>query len=45
MLGAEVGMEAEPHFEFVNRFGRDARGEDLVESFEGVVVSLKPRLA
>src|SRR5207244_2560379 len=32
----------ESHFQFVNRFGRDARDEDLVEPFEGIVITLQP---
>src|SRR6266404_6675348 len=41
LLGAKVGVEAETHFQLVNRFGGEARDEDLVESFEGVVVALE----
>ena len=42
VFGAEVGVQAESHFQFVNRFGRDARDEDLVEPFEGIVITLEP---
>ena len=41
VLGAEMGVEAEGHFEFVNRLGGEAGGEDVVEAFEGVVMALE----
>ena len=42
VLGAEMGVEAEAHLEFVDGLGGDARGEDLVQAFEGVMVTLEP---
>ena len=42
MFGAEMGVEAEAHLELIDGFGGDARGEDLVQAFEGVVVTLEP---
>ena len=41
VLGAEVRVQAETHFQLVNRLGGDARGEDLVQPFEGIVVALE----
>src|SRR2546430_13997536 len=35
VLGAKMGVQAEAHFQFVNRLSREARGENLVEPFEG----------
>jgi hypothetical protein len=40
VLGAKVSVKAESHLEFVKRFARDARGENLVQAFERVMVAL-----
>src|SRR5258705_11840508 len=40
VFGAEGGMKAEGHFEFVKRFAGDARGENLVKGFETIMVAL-----
>ena len=42
VFGAEMGVEAEAHLEFIDGFGGDARGEDLVQALEGVMVTLEP---
>src|SRR6266702_3576809 len=42
MFGAKMRVEAEPHFEFVERLGSDARSENLVQPLQGVMVSLQP---
>ena len=42
VFGAEMRVEAEAHLEFVDGLGGDARGEDLVQAFEGVMVALEP---
>jgi hypothetical protein len=34
-------MAAEAHLEFINRLGGDSGGEDLVQSFEGVMITLE----
>jgi len=39
VFGAEVGVEAEGHFEFVKGFAGDARRENLVQAFESVMVA------
>jgi len=41
IFGAEVRVQTETHFELINRFGRDAGGKDLVQAFEGVVVTFE----
>ena len=41
MLGAVMGVEAESHLEFVDGFGGDARGEDLVKAFEGEMIAFE----
>ena len=42
VFGAEMRVEAEAHLEFIERLGGDARGEDLVQALEGVMVTLEP---
>ena len=42
VFGAEMGVQAESHLEFVDRFGRDSRSEDLVQALEGIMVTLEP---
>src|SRR6185437_8386383 len=42
VFGTEIRLQAEAHFEFVNRFGGDASGENLVETFERVMITLEP---
>jgi hypothetical protein len=42
VFGAEMRVEAKTHLEFVERLGGDARGEDLVQAFERVMVTLEP---
>ena len=41
VLRAQMGMEAEPHLEFVERFGGEACRENLVQPLEGVVKPLQ----
>jgi hypothetical protein len=40
MLGAEVRVIAKRHFQFVQRFASDTRGKNLVQTLEGVMVTL-----
>ena len=42
VFGAEMRVEAEAHLEFIEGLGGDARGENLVESLERVMVTLEP---
>ena len=42
VLGAVVGMQAETHFELVDRLRREAGDENAVESPESVVITLEP---
>jgi hypothetical protein len=42
VLGAAVGVEREGHLQLVDRLGGEARNEDFVEAFEGVVEALEP---
>jgi hypothetical protein len=42
VFGAKMGMEAESHLEFIKRFAGNARGENLVQSLESVMVALVP---
>ena len=42
VLGAEMRMQAEAHLEFLDGLGGDARGEDLVQALERVMVTLEP---
>ena len=41
VFGAKMGVEAEGHLEFVNGLGGEARDEDLVQAFEGVMEALE----
>ena len=41
MFCAIVGVQAERHFQLVNRFGRYAVVEDLMTSFECIVITLE----
>lgn len=43
MFGAEEGVMTEEVLEFVDRFGGEARGEDEVKPFEGVVEPFETR--
>src|SRR5438477_12704189 len=36
-----MGVETEAHLELINRFGRDPGGEDLVQTFERVMIALE----
>ena len=40
VFGAKVRVVAERHFEFVERLAGDARGENLVKAFKGIMVAL-----
>jgi hypothetical protein len=42
MFGAKMRVKTESHLEFVKGFARDARGENLVQTFESVMVALVP---
>ena len=42
VFGAEMRVEAEAHLEFIDRLGGDARGENLVQALERVMVTLEP---
>ena len=39
VFGAEMRMQAETHLQFVERFGSDAGGENLVQSAKSVVIA------
>src|SRR6185295_13034883 len=41
LLRAKVGVITEATLQFVNGFGGDAGGEDLVEAFEGPMIPLE----
>ncbi len=43
VFGAKMRVQAESHLEIVNRLSRDARGEDLVQAFESVMIALQAR--
>ena len=42
VFGTEIRMETEGRFQFVNGFGSDPSREDLMQSYEDVVVPLHP---
>ena len=42
VFGAEMRVEAEGHLEFIDGLGGDARGENLVQALERVMVALEP---
>ena len=41
MLGANVGVETEGHFELVDWLSGEAGGENLMQTFEGVMAALE----
>ena len=42
VLGAEMSVQTETHFQLVDRLGCYTRSENLVQPFESVVVTLEP---
>ena len=42
VFSAVMGVETETHFQFVNRLGGEARGENLMQALEGVMIALEP---
>jgi hypothetical protein len=42
MLGAIMRVQAESHFELVNRFCRQPRREYLVQSLQGIMITFAP---
>jgi hypothetical protein len=41
MVGAKMSMKAESHLQFINRFGRDSRREDLMQTLEDIMAPLE----
>ena len=42
MFGAQMCMVTETHLQLVNRLRRDARGKDLVQTLERVMIAFEP---
>ncbi len=42
MFGTEMGVETEGHLQFVDGLGSDARGENLVQPFETIMITFEP---